>query len=98
MKAMFGDIVADFDGDLVTETLYTVEPEANIVSALTEVRDRFGVRVGCYPDHEAGHNRLTLSGTDADAIADAAAWLLDAIEASETPVSRDWDSEDGGND
>lgn len=91
MKAMFRDVAEDFEGDLVAETLYTVQPEANIIPHLRGVRERFGVRVGCYPDHDAGHNRLRLSGTDPDAVADATAWLLETVDASETPVSRDWD-------
>jgi nicotinamide-nucleotide amidase len=94
MKAMFHDVADSFEGDSVSKRLYTVEPEANIVSALSEASERFGVRVGCYPDREAGHNRLKLSGTDAGSVGEAAEWLLAVIDASETPVERDWDPED----
>jgi molybdenum cofactor synthesis domain-containing protein len=94
MKAMFHDVAGEFEGSVVSRRLYTVEPEANIVPALRGARERFGVRVGCYPDREAGHNRLKLSGTDTQAVEDAAAWLLDRIDVSETPVERDWDPED----
>jgi molybdenum cofactor synthesis domain-containing protein len=94
MKAMFRGVAGEFEGAVVSRRLYTVEPEANIVPALREAREQFGVRVGCYPDREAGHNRLKLSDTDAGAIEEAAAWLLDRIDASETPVERDWDPED----
>jgi molybdenum cofactor synthesis domain-containing protein len=96
MKAMFRGVAGEFEGSVVSRRLYTVEPEANIVPALREARDRFDLRVGCYPDREAGHNRLKLSGTDAVAVADAAAWLLDRIDASETPVERDWEPETAG--
>jgi molybdenum cofactor synthesis domain-containing protein len=90
MKAMFRDVADEFDGDRRSQFLYTVEPEANIIDALEAVRERFGVRVGCYPDREARHNRLKLSGEDGEAIDEAAAWLLEAIDASEDPVERDW--------
>ncbi|WEL22243.1 molybdopterin-binding protein [Halorhabdus sp. BNX81] len=91
MQAMFETIATDFTGTLTERLLYTVEPEANIVGALADARDRFDVRVGCYPDRAARHNRLKLTGTDETALDDAAAWLLEVIDASETPVERDWD-------
>jgi nicotinamide-nucleotide amidase len=93
MKAMFHDVADAFEGDAVSRMLYTVEPEANLVSALSEARDRFDVRVGCYPDREARHNRLKVSETDASAVEGAVGWLLDTVDASETPVERDWDPE-----
>lgn len=93
MKAMFDDVADAFEGDAVSRKLYTVEPEANLVSALSEARERFDVYVGCYPDREARHNRLKVSGTDASAVEDATRWLLDTVDASETPVERDWDPE-----
>ena len=94
MKAMFRDVADTFEGNQVSRTLYTVEPEANIVPALSETRDRFGVHVGCYPDREARHNRLKLTASDEGRVDKAAVWLLGAIDASETPVERDWDPEE----
>ncbi|MCU4716783.1 competence/damage-inducible protein A [Halapricum hydrolyticum] len=85
MKAMFETIADDFVGDLDSRFLYTVQPEANIVSELRAVRERFDVRVGCYPDREARHNRLKLTGSDEQSLDAATEWLLDAIDASETP-------------
>ena len=93
MKAMFETIAEAFDGDLDSRLLYTVEPEANIVPELHTVRERFGVRVGCYPDREARHNRLKLTGANEAALQAAADWLLEAIDASETPVEREWDAD-----
>jgi len=90
MKAMFDSVAEEFDGETVSETLYTVEPESNIVPALRDARDQFGVSIGCYPDRDQRFNRLKLAGTDPDAVAAAAAWLLAEIDASETPVERDW--------
>ncbi len=90
LKAIFGTIAEEFDGQRRSRYLYTVEPEANIVHALEAVMERFDVAVGCYPDRERDHNRLKLTGTDDGAVDDAADWLRERIDASETPVSRDW--------
>jgi molybdenum cofactor synthesis domain-containing protein len=83
MKRMFEDVAEEFDGDVDARYLYTAEPEANLVERLHEVRERFGVRVGCYPNREAGHNRLKLRGADPEALADAEAWLGDRVEHPE---------------
>ena len=92
LRSMFSTVADEFAGDQRAVLLYTVEPEANIVPELERAMDRFGVTVGCYPDREADHNRLRLVGTDEEALDDAREWLLDTINASETPVSRDWES------
>ena len=92
LKTMFGDVAEEFDGDAVSRFLYTVEPEANIVGALEEVAAEFDVTVGCYPDRDAGHNRLKLTATSQDAVDAAGEWLLETLDASETPVERDWDA------
>jgi len=90
LKAMFESVEEEFNGDSLSRFLYTVEPEGNIVGELDEAGTAFDVSVGCYPDREAGHNRLKITATDADELDDAAAWLRGHIDASETPVSRDW--------
>ena len=90
MKAMFESVADEFAGDRRSRFLYTVEPESNIVPALEESMQRFDVAVGCYPDREADHNRLKVTATDDDALDAAATWLLEHVDASETPVSRDW--------
>jgi len=91
LRAMFATVVDEFAGDRRSRFLYTVEPESNIVPALEAAMERFDVAVGCYPDREADHNRLKLTATDDDALDDAAAWLLSNVNASETPVRRNWD-------
>lgn len=95
LTSMFGSVADEFAGERRSQFLYTVEPEANIVPSLEEAMRRYDVTVGCYPDRAAKHNRLKIVGTDAATIDDAAAWLLTAIDASEEPVSRDWESVDG---
>ncbi|WP_280587295.1 competence/damage-inducible protein A [Halorubrum sp. Boch-26] len=91
LKAVFATVADEFAGDRRSRFLYTVEPESNIVPALEDAMDRFDVVVGCYPDREADHNRLKVTATDDDALDDAAAWLLANVNASETPVRRNWD-------
>ena len=90
LKATFETVADEFAGDRRSRFLYTVEPESNIIDALAEAAERFDVAVGCYPDREADHNRLKLTATDDDALDGATAWLLANVDASETPVSRDW--------
>ena len=90
LQAMFGSVADEFAGDRRSRFLYTVEPEANIVPALAQSMERFDVTVGCYPDRDADHNRLKLTATDDTTLDDAAEWLLESVDASETPVSRDW--------
>ncbi len=89
MKAMFENVAPEFDGALESEFLYTVEPEANIIDTLETVGDRFAVSVGCYPDHDAGHNRLKLTASERSSLDAARQWLLENMNASEEPVSRD---------
>jgi molybdenum cofactor synthesis domain-containing protein len=83
MKAMFESVAEEFAGDVVSRTLYTEEPEANLIETLDTARERFGVAVGCYPDRDAGHNRLKLSGEDAGAVDEAAAWLREQVELTD---------------
>jgi molybdenum cofactor synthesis domain-containing protein len=83
MKRMFEDVAEEFAGEADSRFLYTDEPEANLIDRLDEVRDRFGVKVGCYPDREAGHNRLKLTGEDEDALVEAEAWLEERVSPAE---------------
>ncbi|MFB6179344.1 MAG: competence/damage-inducible protein A [Halorientalis sp.] len=85
MKTMFEDIEEEFEGDAVSQFLYTEQPEANLVDALTEVGNEYDVAVGCYPDQSAGHNRLKVTGDDPDQVAAAADWLADRTDAAADP-------------
>ncbi|ESS12553.1 MAG: molybdenum cofactor synthesis domain protein [uncultured archaeon A07HR60] len=90
LRGMFEGVVAEFSGDVVSKFLYTTEPEANLIPTLREVEAELDVGIGCYPDRDAGHNRLKISATDDAALTDASTWLLERVDASETPVERDW--------
>jgi len=84
MRALFDLVAGEFGGDAVSTTLYTPQPEGSMVEAIAGVRDRFDVTVGSYPSTET-RNRLKLTGTDADAVADAADWLRARIDVVDEP-------------
>ena len=83
MERMFESVAEAFAGDVRSRILYTTEPEANLVERLEAVQSRFDVTVGCYPDREAEHNRLKLTGENEAALADAAAWLRERVDTTE---------------
>ena len=83
MKALFGTVASEFDGETVSKTLYTPQPEGSMVAELIGARDRFDVTIGSYPDTE-GHNRLKLTSTDPAAIERTARWLRERIEVLDT--------------
>lgn len=83
MERMFADIADEFEGDVTSRVLYTQEPEANLIDRLDEVRERFGVQVGCYPDRDAGHNRLKIRGSDGGSLDEAETWLTEQIVLAE---------------
>lgn len=82
MKALFSTVAAEFGGETVTRTLYTPQPEGSMLDALAGVRERFDVSVGSYPATEE-ENRLKLSGTDPEVLAEATEWLRGRVEISE---------------
>lgn len=79
MRALFDQVAAAFSGDTVSTTLYTPQPEASLLDVIADVREQFDVTIGSYPDLEA-ENRLKVSGTDAEAVAEAVTWLRERIE------------------
>ncbi|WP_129113051.1 competence/damage-inducible protein A [Halegenticoccus tardaugens] len=83
MRAMFELVAEEFDGDGVSETLFTPAPEGAVTKQLAEVRDRFDVAVGSYPARGDVHNRIKVSGRDAEAVRAAVAWLRDRVELVE---------------
>jgi molybdenum cofactor synthesis domain-containing protein len=79
MERMFESVEAEFAGDVDSRYLYTEEPEANLIERLDDVQRRFDVKVGCYPDREAGHNRLKITADDEAALAAATEWLREEV-------------------
>ncbi|WP_137285225.1 competence/damage-inducible protein A [Halorussus salinisoli] len=79
MRALFEQVAGEFGGDVVSTTLYTPQPEASLLDAVAGVRERFDVTVGSYPATD-DRNRLKLTGSDPDAVAEAAAWLRERVE------------------
>jgi molybdenum cofactor synthesis domain-containing protein len=73
MKAMFGLVAGEFDGERrFTESVEVDEPESALIDRFVGLRDRFDVRVGSYPGDTV---RVKIHGSDPDAVADAARWL-----------------------
>jgi nicotinamide-nucleotide amidase len=83
MQHMFEGVAEEFAGDVESRVLYTTEPEANLIERLDGVRNQFGVQVGCYPDREAGHNRLKLRSDDPEKLEQATAWLREEVRLVE---------------
>jgi molybdenum cofactor synthesis domain-containing protein len=84
MRALFDLVAGEFGGDAVSLTLYTPQPEGSMVDEIAGVRDRFDVTVGSYPSTET-RNRLKLTGTDAETVERATAWLRERIDVVEGP-------------
>ncbi|AUG48719.1 competence/damage-inducible protein A [Haloarcula taiwanensis] len=80
LRAMYETVADEFDGDRTTETLHTPAPEGALVSRVTEARERFGVAVGSYPRKDDAPGRVKVTGEDAAAVTEAAAWLRERIE------------------
>jgi len=85
MQPMFESVADEFDGDTESRTLYTDEPEAALIERLDEVRHRFGVQVGCYPDRAVRHNRLVLRSDDVATLEEAHAWLGENVRTVGPP-------------
>jgi len=81
MKAMFGEIADDFDGEVDHVDIVRVdEPESALLSRIEELRSAFPVTVGSYPGE---YVRLKISGPDADAVEAAARWLRERVRLAE---------------
>ena len=87
MKAMFELVAEDFGGDVVSETVYTPEPEGALGSRLDEVRERFDASVGSYPGVGSTPGRLKVTGTDEATVAAATDWLRERVEMTDSTES-----------
>jgi molybdenum cofactor synthesis domain-containing protein len=86
LYAMF-DLVADeFDGDVVSESVYTPAPEGALNDLLTDVRDRFEVSVGSYPGKGRIPTRIKVSGPPG-AVEEAMTWLRERVDVADSPTA-----------
>lgn len=74
MEAVFREVEGEFDGETRSRSAYSQTPESHLNALLADVRERFDVRVGCYP--MADRRRIRLVSEDDDALAAAYDWLV----------------------
>jgi molybdenum cofactor synthesis domain-containing protein len=91
MEAVFGVVEAEFSGGMQSRTAYSRTPESHLNELLNDVRERFDIRVGCYPMED--RRRIRLVGENADAITEAYDWLLERPEV-DAPADDSSDSTD----
>jgi molybdenum cofactor synthesis domain-containing protein len=77
-EAMFDLVAEEFGGDAVSETLATTAPEGSLTDTLAAFRERFDLVVGSYPSTE-GTNRLKVTGSDPDTVAEGIEWLRERV-------------------
>ncbi|MFB6123974.1 MAG: competence/damage-inducible protein A [Haloferacaceae archaeon] len=81
MKAMFESIAEEFEGTPThSETVYTSEPESQLLDRIRDVQERFDVRVGSYPGDGV---RLKLTAADRATVEAAADWLREHVESGD---------------
>jgi molybdenum cofactor synthesis domain-containing protein len=81
MKAMFDLIESEFRGATrYSQTVTTPEPESELLDRISDVRDRFDVRIGSYPGESV---RLKIESEDEQEVEAATAWLLERVESVE---------------
>ncbi|WP_290814575.1 competence/damage-inducible protein A [Halovivax sp.] len=86
MRAAFRRVADEFDGAATSRSVFTPVPEGALNGLLAEIRDRFDVAVGSYPRKGSAPGRVKVSGTDADEVADAVAWIRGQIETVDPPA------------
>ena len=85
-EAMFETVAEEFGGDAVSETLATPAPEASLTEVLTEFRETFDLVIGSYPSRD-GHNRLKVTGTDAEQVEAGIEWLREHVDTEDDPTA-----------
>jgi molybdenum cofactor synthesis domain-containing protein len=86
LHVMFDLVVDEFEGGVVSASLYTPAPEGALNDRLTGVRDRFDVSVGSYPGKGRVPTRIKVSGPAA-AVDDAVAWLRERVDVTDPSES-----------
>ncbi|WP_435118297.1 competence/damage-inducible protein A [Halolamina sp. C58] len=81
-EAMFDLVAEEFGGDVVSETLQITAPEGTLADTLERFRERFDLVIGSYPSSE-GTNRLKVTGSDPDTVAEGIEWLRERVSTPE---------------
>jgi molybdenum cofactor synthesis domain-containing protein len=85
LHVMFELVADEFEGRVVSESLYTPAPEGALNDHLTGARDRFDVSVGSYPGKGRIPTRIKVSGAP-DAVREAVAWLGGRVDVTDPPA------------
>ncbi|SEH14387.1 molybdenum cofactor synthesis domain-containing protein [Natronorubrum sediminis] len=85
MHAMFDLVAEEFQGAVVTRTIYTPAPEGSLHDVLEGVIDRYDVGVGSYPRGETQPGRIRVRGEDESTVDAAASWVRERIETVDDP-------------
>lgn len=88
LYVMFEVVADEFDGGVVSESIYTPAPEGALNHVLEGARDRFDVSVGSYPGKGRIPTRIKVSGAP-DAVEKGIAWLRERVDVTEPPEADD---------
>jgi molybdenum cofactor synthesis domain-containing protein len=84
LYVMFDLVAEEFDGDVVSDSLYTPAPEGALNDRLEAIRERFDVSVGSYPGKGRIPTRIKVSGPPV-AVDEAVTWLGEHVDVTEPP-------------
>lgn len=83
MKSMFESIAPELSGTVRSVTnVFVDEPESALIDRLSDLRERFDVKVGSYP---GGIVKIKIEGEDEQEVERAAAWLRNRVRAVDAP-------------
>lgn len=88
LYVMFELVVGEFDGGVISDSLYTPAPEGALNDVLEGARDRFDVSVGSYPGKGRIPTRIKVSGAP-EAVEDALPWLRERVDVTDPPGTDD---------
>ncbi len=75
MRSVFDEVASAFTGEMHSRSVISSIPESNLNPLLAELRQKFDLRVGCYPDEAGEQKQIKISGTDRERVERAHAWL-----------------------
>ena len=80
MRATFTRVADEFEGQIISRSLLTAEPEGALGPVLEEAPERFDVSVGSYPTKGDEPGRIRVSGTEESEVDAALEWIRGRVE------------------